>query len=270
MIKLLALDLDGTLLDDQKQISPASVAAIQKAVNLGVKIVLCTGRILNGVQPYFKQLGLDAENEYVILNNGCATHQTSDWSLIDYTALSAADITYLSSFAKGFDLPLTLCDVQRYYVLDEKPNQAILADTDSIFLTPILFSLSDVQNHSAPFFLAKFVGKPDLVKDFQQEYESELSQHFNTVLSMPTIYEMLPKNISKASALQTLTGKLGILPEEVMAIGDANNDLEMLAFAGISIAMKNAPAHVKEIACDITASNNEDGVARAIEKWILQ
>lgn len=270
MIKLLALDMDGTLLNDQKEISHLTIARIQEAVRSGVKIVLCTGRILSGVQPYFRQLGLEAENEYVILNNGCAIHQTSDWSLIDYTALTTDDINYLSSFAKGFELPLTLCDVHQYYVLDEQPNQAIIEDTNNIFLTPTVLSLPSAKQHPDPFFLAKFVGNPALVQEFQQEHEPELRQRFNTVLSMPTIYEMLPKNVCKASALQTLTEKLGLLPEEVMAIGDANNDLEMLEFAGLAVAMENAPQHVKEAANAVTSSNNEDGVARAIEQWILQ
>lgn len=88
MIKLLALDMDGTLLNDQKQLTQPQIEAIHAAVESGVKLVLCTGRILNGTRPYFEQLGLDAENEYVIVNNGCSTHQTSDWSLVHYDELS--------------------------------------------------------------------------------------------------------------------------------------------------------------------------------------
>lgn len=270
MIKLLALDLDGTLLDDQKKISPENIAAIHKAVDAGVKLVLCTGRILSGTKPYFDQLGLDVENEYAILNNGCATHQTSDWTLVDYHGLSGQEIAYLNNFAQGFDLPLTLCDVEHYYVVDQEANQDIIDDTKNIFSTPKKISLESAQQHAQPFFLAKFVGRRDLVDAFMEKHNQELSQHFNTVLSQPTIFEMLPKNVSKASALKALAEKLGFSQEEVMAVGDANNDLEMLEYAGLAIAMGNAADHVKAVASDVTLNNNDHGVAAAIEKWILQ
>ena len=269
MIKLLALDMDGTLLDDQKKISPTNIAAIQQAVEAGVKLVLCTGRVLSGVKPYFEQLGLDAENEYVILNNGCALHQTSDWSLLDYYGLKADEIQFLSDFACGFDLPLTLCDVDNYYVVNQPANAHIIEDTQNIFLTPKTISLNAIKDHQQPFFLAKFVGRPDLVQTFLKKEDRELSRYFNTVLSQPSIYEILPQGVSKATALKSLTEKLGLSPNEVMAIGDANNDIEMLTFSGLAIAMDNAPDHIKVLASHITTNNNEDGVAAAIHKWIL-
>ena len=270
MIKLLALDMDGTLLNDQKEISPANIVAIQKAVDAGVKLVLCTGRILSGVKPYFEQLGLNAENEYVILNNGCALHQTSDWSLLDHHGLKADEIAYLADFARGFELPLTLCDVDNYYVVDQTANAHIIEDTQNIFLTPKTIALEKTRNHHQPFFLAKFVGEPGLVGDFMKEKDAELSQRFNTVLSQPSIYETLPQGVSKATALQSLAERLDLLPSEIMAIGDGNNDREMLEFAGLSIAMDNASAPIKALANYVTSSNNEDGVAAAIYKWILQ
>ena len=78
MIKILALDMDGTLLNSKKEIPQAHIEAIHQAIDKGVKLVLCTGRPLVGVKPYYDQLGLAQENEYVIVDNGCATHQTSD------------------------------------------------------------------------------------------------------------------------------------------------------------------------------------------------
>ena len=105
---------------------------------------------------------------------------------------------------------------------------------------------------------------------FLKEEDAKFSQSFNTVLSQPSIYETLPQGISKATALQSLAERLGLLPSEIMAIGDANNDREMLEFAGLAIAMDNASAPIKALANHVTSSNNEDGVAAAIYKWILQ
>ena len=206
MIKLLALDMDGTLLNEVKEIPLAHIDAIHKAIDKGVKLVLCTGRPLFGVLPYYKKLSLDLQNEYVIVNNGCSTHQTSDWSLVDWRELSKSDIEYLNELAEKSEVQLTLFDEDHYFVLGGKPNP---------------------------------------------------------------IVEAMPLGTTKASALSRLAEILDIQTSEIMAMGDANNDIEMLEFAGLGIAMGNASDHVKSLADAVTASNEEDGVARAIEKYIL-
>lgn len=208
MIKLLALDMDGTLLNEAKEIPQAHITAIHQAIEKGVKLVLCTGRPLFGVLPYYKKLELDLQNEYIIVNNGCSTHQTSDWSLVDWKELSPADIEYLYDLAEKSDVQLTLFDESHYFVLGGKPNQVIE-------------------------------------------------------------YEAMPLGTTKATALSRLAEILKIDSSEIMAMGDANNDIEMLQFAGLGIAMGNASDYVKSLADAVTSSNEEDGVARAIEKYIL-
>ncbi|TCD46434.1 Cof-type HAD-IIB family hydrolase [Streptococcus sp. X16XC17] len=269
MIKLLALDMDGTLLNDRKELTKTQVDTIHQAVDAGVKLVLCTGRILNGIKPYFEQLGLDAENEYVIVNNGCSTHQTSDWSLVGWEELSIDDVASLLPFKENNGMQLTLFDEENYYVVDEEANDFVRADTELVFVEPVTLSSKEIINSDKHYFQAMFVGSLEETNAFQNRYDVELSQRFNTVRSQPIIYEILPKGVSKASALQKLAEKLGIEPSEIMAVGDADNDIEMLQFAGLPIAMENASDHVKSFAKDVTASNNHDGVAKAIQKWIL-
>lgn len=270
MIKLLALDMDGTLLNDQKQLTQPQIDAIHAAVESGVKLVLCTGRILRGTQPYFEQLGLDAENEYVIVNNGCSTHQTKDWKLIDWEELSTQDITYLTPFAKESQMQLTLFDEEHYFVLGEEANEQVLEDTKLVFVEPTTLSYQEATSGQKHLFQAMFVGNQEEADRFQKRYDDELSQRFNAVRSQRTIYEILPKGVSKASALKKLAEKLDIEPSEIMAIGDANNDIEMLKFVGLSVAMSNASDHIKALATDVTDDNNHDGVAKAIYKHILK
>ena len=270
MIKLLALDMDGTLLNDQKQLTQAQIDAIHAAIEAGVKLVLCTGRILQGTKPYFEQLGLNAENEYVIVNNGCSTHQTKDWELIDWEELTAEDIAYLAPFATSNQMQLTLFDENHYFVFEEEANEQVLEDTKLVFIEPTILSYDEATSGKRHLFQAMFVGSKEETDRFQDQYDDELSQRFNTVRSQPIIYEILPQNVSKASALKKLAEKLDIQPSEVMAIGDANNDIEMLTFAGVSIAMGNAADHIKALTTDVTDDNNHDGVAKAIKKWILQ
>ncbi|MGT2754890.1 Cof-type HAD-IIB family hydrolase [Streptococcus ovis] len=270
MIKLLALDMDGTLLNDQKQLTQAQIDAIHAAIEAGIKLVLCTGRILQGTKPYFEQLGLNAENEYVIVNNGCSTHQTKDWKLIDWEELSVEDITYLAPFAQNSQMQFTLFDEEHYFVLDEEANEQVLEDTKLVFIEPTILSYEEAISGKNTLFQAMFVGNIEATDRFQEQNHEQLSQRFNAVRSQPIIYEVLPKHASKASALKKLAERLNILPNEIMAIGDANNDIEMLKFAGLSIAMGNAADHIKALTTDVTEDNNHDGVAKAIEKWILK
>lgn len=269
MIKLLALDMDGTLLNSQKQLTEPQIEAIHRAVESGVKLVLCTGRMLTGVKPYFDQLGLDAENEYVIVNNGCSTHQTSDWKLIDWAELSPDDIRYLTTFIPESEMQLTLFDEEHYYVLDDEPNEYSRADANLVFVEPTILSMEEATNQSRHLFQAMFVGTKEATEAFETKHAATLNQHFDAVRSQDVLLEILPTGTNKASALKKLAEHLQILPEEIMAMGDANNDIEMLEFAGLSIAMGNANDHVKSLADDITDTNDQDGVAKAIYRHIL-
>ena len=269
MIKLLALDMDGTLLNEAKEIPQAHIDAIHKAIEKGVKLVLCTGRPLFGVLPYYKKLGLDLQNEYVIVNNGCSTHQTSDWTLVDWRELSKSDIEYLNDLAEKSEVQLTLFDEEHYFVLGGKPNPIVEYDATLVFADLTEISLEEATCGKYRMFQGMFLGTKEQTDDFEQRFADELCQRFSGVRSQPVIYEAMPLGTTKASALSRLAEILDIQPSEIMAMGDANNDIEMLEFAGLGIAMGNASDHVKSLADAVTASNEEDGVARAIEKYIL-
>ncbi|ANR75854.1 Cof-type HAD-IIB family hydrolase [Streptococcus sp. oral taxon 064] len=253
MIKLLALDMDGTLLNEAKEIPQAHITAIHQAIEKGVKLVLCTGRPLFGVLPYYKKLGLDLQNECVIVNNGC----------------SPADIEYLYDLAEKSDVQLTLFDEEHYFVLGGKPNQIVQNDAKLVFSDLTEISLEEATSGKYRMFQGMFLGTKEQTDDFEQRFAEELCQRFSGVRSQPVIYEAMPLGTTKATALSRLAAILKIEPSEIMAMGDANNDIEMLQFAGLGIAMGNASDHVKSLANDVTTSNEEDGVARAIEKYIL-
>ncbi|MGT2800181.1 Cof-type HAD-IIB family hydrolase [Streptococcus marmotae] len=270
MIKLLALDMDGTLLNSQKQLTQPQIEAIHKAIEMGVKLVLCTGRMLPGVKPYFDQLGLDAENEYVIVNNGCSTHQTSDWKLIDWAELSPDEIRYLATFIPESEMQLTLFDEEHYYVLEDEPNEYSRTDAHLVFVEPTILSMENATNQSRHLFQAMYVGTKEATDAFESNYADLLRKDFDAVRSQDVLLEILPTGANKASALKKLAEHLRILPEEIMAMGDANNDIEMLEFAGLSIAMGNASDLVQSLADDVTDTNDCDGVAKAIYKHILQ
>jgi len=267
MIKLLSLDMDGTLFNSQKKISQENISAIHKAIKAGVKLVLCTGRPPFGVRPYYEHLGLAQEDEYVIVDNGCAIHRTSEWKVIDSVALDKQDIHYLYSLTQNSSIQLTLFDMDHYLVVAPEASELVTMDAGIVNSKPTPVSEEDLPN-LVPIFQAMYVGDPSAIDAFQAQHEAALEADFNTVRSQDILFEILPKGASKASALQALSQTLGYRRDQVMALGDANNDLEMLRFAGYSVAMGNGNAAVKEIADFITLTNDEDGVAHAIHKLI--
>ncbi|HFI0264922.1 TPA: Cof-type HAD-IIB family hydrolase [Streptococcus suis] len=269
MIKLIALDMDGTLLNENKELMQPQIDAIHQAVEAGVTVVLCTGRPLVGVKPFVEQLGFDTEEEYIIVNNGCSTHSTKDWSLIDWEELSVADIDYLSTFIENDDVQISLFDEEDYFVLAEKANARVTLDAGLVGMIPQPIDLSEARSGKHRFFEAMFVGEKEHIDAFENQHNPVLSQGYSTVRSQDYLLEILPNGASKATGLKKLADRLGILPEEIMAMGDANNDLEMIEFAGLGIAMGNANEQVKAIAQDITDTNVNNGVAKAIEKHIL-
>ena len=208
MIKLLALDMDGTLLNEAKEIPQAHITAIHQAIEKGVKLVLCTGRPLFGVLPYYKKLGLDLQNEYVIVNNGCSTHQTSDWGLVDWQELSPADIEYLYDLAEKSDVQLTLFDEEHYFVLGGQPNQIVQNDAKLVFSDLTEISLEDATSGKYRMFQGMFLGTKEQTDDFEQRFAEELCQRFSGVRSQPVIYEAMPLGTTKATALSRLAAIL--------------------------------------------------------------
>lgn len=270
MIKLLALDMDGTLLSSDKKLAQAQIDAVQAAMATGVKLVLCTGRNMSGVRPYFDQLGLSQEaDEYVIINNGCATHRTSDWALVDGQRLTSDDIRQLRALAETAAVQLVLIDEDHFWVVDEEASPLVTYDASLVFTQPQTISLDEVTNGQYKIFQAMLMGEPEVLDQFVAQHDAQLSQVMSTVRSQSYIYEAMPQGVTKATGLARLVERLGLTAAEVMAVGDADNDLEMLAYAGLAIGMRNSTPAVKAVVDELTETNDKDGVAQAIKQHLL-
>ena len=271
MIKLIAIDMDGTLLNEKKHIDKAQKEAIHEAVEAGIKIVLCTGRPLYGILPFYEELGLselDSEG-YVILNNGCSIHKTKDWELIDQVNFTSDDIEYLYKFSESYDINFTLVNDTYYFNIGRKPTDELIKDAGFVFSDITNISLKEAKNGKHKIIKIMFLGNPNIMADFQKENENILKDKYSSVLSQPYVYEILPKGNNKGTGLKKLAKKLGIKQEEIMAIGDGNNDIEMFEYANYSVAMENGTELAKKAAKYQTDSNENDGVAKAIRKYAL-
>ena len=271
MIKLIAIDMDGTLLNEKKHIDKAEKEAIHEAIEAGIKIVLCTGRPLYGILPFYEELGLselDSEG-YVILNNGCSIHKTKDWKLIDQVNFTSDDIEYLYKFSESYDINFTLVNDTYYFNIGRKPTDELIKDAGFVFSDITDISLEEAKSGKHKIMKIMFLGDPEIMADFQEKNEDIIKSKYSGVLSQSYVYEVFPKDNNKGTGLKKLAEKLGIKQEEVMAIGDGNNDIEMFEYANYSVAMKNATELAKKAAKYETDSNENDGVAKAIRKYSL-
>ena len=271
MIKLIAIDMDGTLLNEKKHIDKAEKEAIHEAIEAGIKIVLCTGRPLYGILPFYEELGLselDSEG-YVILNNGCSIHKTKDWKLIDQVNFTSDDIEYLYKLSESYNINFTLVNDTYYFNIGRKPTDELIKDAGFVFSDITDISLEEAKSGKHKIMKIMFLGDPEIMADFQEKNEDIIKSKYSGVLSQSYVYEVFPKDNNKGTGLKKLAEKLGIKQEEVMAIGDGNNDIEMFEYANYSVAMKNATELVKKAAKYETDSNENNGVAKAIRKYAL-
>ena len=271
MIKLLAIDMDGTLLNEEKHIDTTQKEAVQKAIEAGIKVVLCTGRPLFGVLPVYGELELEKYNldEYVILNNGCSLRKTTNWELLDNKEITKEDVIYLDKLRKGYNLDLTVSNDDDYFVVGDKANKYTIEDGKLVYVDIKPISLEEATSGKHTFFKSMYLGEEEEIQRFKNDNENLLKDKYDAVLSQIHIFEMLPFGTNKAAALKELAEKLGIERKEIMTIGDGNNDVEMLEFAGIGVAMGNGTESAKKAANYVTDTNENHGVAKAIEKYIL-
>ena len=271
MIKLIAIDMDGTLLNGKKHIDKAQKEAIHEAIDAGIKIVLCTGTPLYGILPFYEELGLSELDSggYVILNNGCSIHKTKDWKLIDQVNFTSDDIEYLYKLSESYNINFTLVNDTYYFNIGRKPTDELITDAGFVFSDITDISLEEAKSGKHKIMKIMFLGDPEIMANFQEKNEDIIKSKYSGVLSQSYVYEVFPKDNNKGTGLKKLAEKLGIKQEEVMAIGDGNNDIEMFEYANYSVAMKNATELAKKAAKYETDSNENDGVAKAIRKYAL-
>jgi cof-like hydrolase len=270
MIKLIAVDMDGTLLNNEKHIAEAQREALKKAASAGIKVVLCTGRPLFGVLPLYKELDLSSNEGYAILNNGCEIRKTENWTLVRSFELTGKEIFYLHSLVKDYDIDFTLSDDKHYFCVGKKPNKYTVRDGELVYVPITEITLEEAMSGKYRMFKAMYVGDMDELTKFQENLPADINKFYSICRSQKIILEAMPVGADKGQTLKFLVEQLGIERSEVMAIGDGNNDVEMLEYAGIGVAMANGTEAAKNSAKYITDTNENDGVAKVIYKYVFE
>ena len=240
-IKLIALDMDGTLLNSDQEVSDYTKEVIQKALDKDVHVVLSTGRWLKSCYPYAEELNL---NSYLVTVNG-GEIWTMDMELLDRHLLPAEKVEKMWHIGKEVGVHMWM-----------------MATNEAFRNTP-----PDDFYH---YDWLKF-GCHSLEQEKLDKMIEELSyiEGLELTNSMPTNVEANPAGVNKAAALKKVCKEIGITMDEVMACGDSLNDIKMIQEAGIGVAMGNAQEAILKAADVVTETNDRDGVALAIEKYVL-
>lgn len=267
-IKLIAIDIDGTLINDKHQITPEVHEALQKAREQGVKVVLCTGRPLPGVTNYLNELELFTGEDYVICYNGSLVQNTLTKEIIVEFGLTLDDYLEMEYLARKVGVHFHATGLETMYTANRNISshtvrEAYLVNMDLCYRTP------EEMTEDIKIVKMMMIDDAEVLDQGIAQIPKEYFERYTMVKSSPYFFEILNKQADKGAALKHLAQHLGIKQEEVMAIGDNENDLPMIEFAGIGVAMGNATENVKKVANVITASNNEHGVAKAVEKYVL-
>ena len=267
MYKIIALDMDETLLTSDKQISPKTVDTLLKAHNQGVKIVLASGRPHAGLITYLKQLNIYNDNEYVLCFNGALVVHAKSGKPISTCILKGRDYKRIFKLAQEFNVHCHAFSTRQGLITD-RPSQYTQLESDINHIDiNYINPLTDIDDDE-DIIKVMFIDPPEIIGKI--EIPEEFKQDYNTFRSSPFFIEFTNKGVDKGAGLKHLADYLGIKQEETMACGDQGNDLAMIKYAGLGVAMGNAIDSVKAVANYITDTNDNDGVAKAVEKFVLK
>jgi len=267
MYKLLAVDMDGTLLNSNRMISKVNKKAIKDAVEKGVKVVITSGRGLTGLKNFLSEVQLTGKNQYLIANNGGTIYRTNDFECITYKGLRGSDFKKAYSLSKKLDLYMIAYTHEGPIAAEE--NEFTRFETEYVGIPVKIIDINSDIDDEDEITKILFSQAEEVLDNKMLQIPKEFYNEYNLVKTMPFVLEVMDKDCNKGYGVKILSEKLGIKKEEIICIGDQANDMEMISYAGLGIAMGNAIDEVKNIAQYITSDNDNDGVAKAIEKFIL-
>ncbi|OCS84701.1 sugar-phosphatase [Caryophanon tenue] len=267
-IQLLAIDIDGTLVNSRYELTDVTIHAIHAAQQRGVHVVLCTGRPFSGARGYMKMLGMDTQPAHIITYNGALIQRTNTLDIVSHIGVTGKQFKALTQLAEQVGVHCHALDFEAIYTVQH--NMSMYTGRDAYFANmPILYRAPDELEDDKLFTKVMFIDDPAKLDAGISQIPNAFTQQYTMFKSEPFYFEILHKQASKGQALATLAEQLHIAPRDVMAIGDHPNDFDMIQYAGIGVAMGNAVPMIRDVADFLTATNDEDGVAQAIHAHIL-
>ncbi len=266
--EIIALDLDGTLTNNKKEITPVVKEAIYKLREAGKKIILASGRPTEGIFYVADELEMDKFGGYILSFNGGKIIDYKTKEVLYSQVVPERMIPGIREFLED-----TKCTVNTYkngaiYTTD--PYDEYVKKEAFITKMPVISPLNfweEIKDVGVNKFL--LTAEPDYAKDIAYEMADRFYGSLNVFRSEPFFIEVCPPGIDKARSLEKLLEKLGFTKDQLVACGDGYNDITMISYAGMGVAMENACSEVKAKAKYICPSNENDGVADVIKKFFL-
>lgn len=277
MKKVIIMDIDGTLNTSERQISPKTKEALLKAQAAGAMLILASGRPTTGLTRLAKELEMDKNHGLLVAFNGSRVLDCETMNILFDQAMSVEEGKAVLNHMKKFDRVRPIIDKGEYMYVTNVYD-CFINFKGGPYNVPLYESRGNNYKLCEVDDLAEFADYP-LNKiltfadpEYLQEHHEAMAEPFkdtlNCMFTGPFYFEFTAKGIDKAKALDTVLKPMGYKPEDMIAFGDGHNDASMLKYAGTGIAMANAVQALKDIADDITLSNDEDGIAEALYKLI--
>ena len=260
--KIVFLDIDGTLVNSEKKITPATKAALMRIQKEGVKVAIASGRPSKGVVPFADELELDKFGGYIMPFNGCniINYQTKEVVFANTLSMDTVKRTYETAKEYGLemitykgDVILSETDDNPYLLIEARINKMDVEKVKNVY-----------EAIEEPPVKCLILGDGDYLGKIESEIKEKIGAGANVFRSEPFFIEVVPEGLDKAAAIAELIKKTGIKREDTIAFGDGFNDVSMVDYAGIGVAMSNGCDKIKEVANRIAPDNNSDGVAAVI------
>jgi len=275
-IKVIIMDVDGTLFNSKKAITVKTKEALLKAQRNGVKLILASGRPTKGLQKLGNELEMDQHHGLFVAYNGSRVIDYESRETLFNEPLSIAEGKAVLEHLKKFDV----------YPMIDKDNYMYV---NNVYADPIrwngeLINIIEYESRNGGYLLCEkkdlsefldykvnkilTAGDPFYLQDHYKEMMAPFKETLSCMFTADFYFEYTAKGIDKAKALDTVLKPMGFAQDQMIGFGDGMNDISMIQYVGIGVAMGNAVQELKNVAQYVTASNDEDGIAEALYKYM--
>ncbi|MGN0243305.1 MAG: Cof-type HAD-IIB family hydrolase [Lachnospiraceae bacterium] len=265
--KVLVLDLDGTLTNSEKKITEKTKQALFAAMDAGTTVVLASGRPTYGIVPLAEELELSKRGGYILSFNGARIMNCRTQEIIFQNTISENYLPVLVSLAEDYHVDYLTYENED--IITNNPDNQYALIESKINHMPLRYVEDMTQYVTFPINKMIMLGSGMYLHTIEPRLQREMAGALSVYRSEPFFLEVMPLGVDKAASLERLLAHMNLSREEMIAVGDGFNDLTMIEYAGLGVAMANAQEEVKEKADYITGSNDEDGVAQVVERFIL-
>ncbi|WP_459502853.1 Cof-type HAD-IIB family hydrolase [Bacillus sp. C1] len=265
--KMIVLDLDDTLLRDDHTISDRTKQALMTAQEQGVKVVLASGRPTFGMRHIAKELRLEEYGSFILSFNGAKIINCETDEELFSSTLSPEIVHNLYEISKRENVWIHTYIGDDIVTEENNPYTEIEGQLTGMPIIQVDNFTAAVQKPVVKVLMNK---EAERLIEVEQKLQKQLEGKLSVMRSKPFFLEFTEAGVTKGTSLHQLIQRLGIKREEVIAMGDSYNDQAMIEFAGLGVAMGNAPDDIKEIANYVTDTNMNDGVAKVVEQFVLK